>query len=91
MKSMLDSEIDDMQDTGVREDLELEYFQRDTLEASDPENQSDCDSVWLECNGELLDVGSVKLVGVRKSACGFETLLFICPRCRQPHESIRFR
>lgn len=91
MRSMLDSEFDDMQGMDVREDLDPEYFQRDTLEASDSENQSDCDSVWLECNGELLDVGSVKLLGVRKSACGFETLLFICPQCREPHESIRFR
>lgn len=89
MRSMLDSEFDDMQGVDVLHDPE--YFQRDTLEASDPENQSDCDSVWLECNGELLDVGSVKLIDVRKSACGFETLVFICPRCRQPHESIRFR
>jgi hypothetical protein len=88
---MLDSEFDDMQGTDVREDLELEHFQRDTLEPWDPENQSDRDSVWLECNGELFDVGSVKLVAVRKSARGFETLLFICPRCRQRHESIRFR
>ncbi len=52
----------------------------------------DCWSVGpLECNGELLDVGAVRLVGVRKSACGFETLLFICPRCNEPHESVRFR
>jgi hypothetical protein len=89
MRSVLYSEFDDMQGVDVLHDPE--YFQRDTLEASDLENQSDCDSVWLECNGELFDVGSVKLVGVRKSACGFETLLFICPRCRQPHESICFR
>jgi hypothetical protein len=89
MRSVLYSEFDDMQGVDVLRDPE--YFQRDTLEASDLEIQSDCDSVWLECNGELLDVGSLKLVEVRKSAWGFETLFFICPRCRQPHESIRFR
>jgi len=89
MRSKLDSEFDDMQGLDVLHDPE--YSRRDTLEVSDLENQSDCDSVWLECNGELLDVGSLKLVGVRKSACGFETLFFICPRCRQPHESVRFR
>jgi hypothetical protein len=89
MRSRLDSEFDDMQGVDVLHDPE--YFQRDTLEASDAENQSNCDSVWLECNGELLDVDSLKFVGVRKSAWGFETLFFICPLCRQPHESVRFR
>jgi hypothetical protein len=52
-------------------------------------NEDDCDSVWLECTGELVDVASVTLVGVNKSACGFEALVFVCPRCSEPHESIR--
>jgi hypothetical protein len=33
----------------------------------------------------------VKLVSLRRSACGFETLLFVCPRCNEPHESVRLR
>ena len=90
MRSMLDSEFDDMQALDALHDLDS-YFQRNTLEASDAENECDCDSVWLECTGELLDVGSVNLVRIHKSACGFETLLFDCPRCRHSHESIRLR
>jgi hypothetical protein len=86
---MLDSAFDDMQGVDVFQDLEplcLEVDARDTTESEG----SYCDSVWLECNGELVDVGSVKLLGARKSACGFETLLFICPQCSEPHESVRF-
>jgi hypothetical protein len=30
-------------------------------------------------------------VGECKSACGFDTLRFVCPRCNEPHESVRFR
>ena len=91
MESTFDSEFDDRQGLNVLHDPDPEYFQRDALEASDSESESDCDSVWLECTGELLDVGSANLVGVRNYACGFETLLFMCPRCRQPHESVRLR
>ena len=86
MRSMLDSEFDDMHGVDVLQDFDPVFFEPDSQE-----NEADRDSVWLECNGELLDVGSVRLVRVRKSACGFETLLFICPRCDEPHESVRFR
>ena len=89
MRSMVDSDFDDMQGVEVFQGLEpfcLEVDARDTSEI----DSADCDSVWLECNGEVVDVGSVKLLGVRKSACGFETLLFICPRCSEPHDSVRF-
>lgn len=85
MRSMSDSEFDDMHGVDVLQDFE------DAFEPDFQENEADCDSVWLECNGELLDIGSVRLAGVRKSACGFETLVFICPRCNEPHESVRFR
>jgi hypothetical protein len=47
--------------------------------------------VWLECNGELVDAGSVNIVRVRKSALLVETVEFECPRCNQRHESLRFR
>ncbi len=86
MRSMPDSEFNDMHGVDVLQDFDPVFF-----EADSQENEADCDSVWLECNGELLDVGAVRLMGVRKSACGFETLLFICPRCNEPHESLRFR
>jgi hypothetical protein len=47
--------------------------------------------VWLECNGELADAGSVNIVRVRKSALLVEMVEFDCPRCNQRHESLRFR
>ena len=91
MRSMPDSDCDDTQGVDVLDDLDSVYFQRDSDEVSDAENEAGRNSVWLECNGELLDVGALKLVSVRKSACGFETLRFVCPRCKEPHESVRFR
>ncbi len=86
MRSMPDSDFDDMHGVDVLRDFDPFLFEPDSQE-----NEPDRDSVWLECNGELLDVGSLRLAEVCKSACGFETLLFICPRCNEPHESVRFR
>ena len=87
---MLDSEFDDMHGVDFLHDPEqgLEAYAGEPWEA---ESEPGCDSVWLECNGELLDVEAVRILGIRKSACGFETLLFACPRCNEPHESVRFR
>ena len=86
MRSMPDSEFGDMRGVDVLEDFDPAFFEPDSQE-----NEADRDSVWLECNGELLDAASVNPVEVRNSACGFKTLLFICPRCNEPHESVRFR
>ncbi|HEY1459773.1 MAG TPA: hypothetical protein VGH59_06900 [Casimicrobiaceae bacterium] len=88
---MFDSEFDDMQGVDAFHDFDPEYFERGALDASDPMNESEGDSVLLECTGELLDVGSANLVRVRNSAYGFETLLFMCPRCGEHHESVRLR
>lgn len=60
----------------------------DLGEASD--SDAECSSVWLECNGELVDCGSVDMLGVRKSALGVKMLEFVCPRCEGRHESLRF-
>jgi len=45
----------------------------------------------LECNGELVDLGAARLVGLRMSGSGVELIEFFCPRCNQRHESRRFR
>jgi hypothetical protein len=60
----------------------------DLGEASD--SDAECSSVWLECNGELVDCGSVDMLGVRKSALGVKMLEFVCPCCEERHESLRF-
>ena len=91
MRSMPDSDFDDMHGVDLRHNFDSVYLQDDSLDVSHAESEPEGDSVWLECNGELLDVGLVDLVSVRKSACGFKTLLFVCPRCKEPHESVRFR
>jgi hypothetical protein len=84
---MPDVDFDDMRGVDVLQDFDSVF----RADMSDAENEAEGDSVWLECNGELLDVGTLEVVSVRKSACGFETLLFVCPRCNEPHESVRFR
>ena len=91
MRWMPDSSLDDMHGVDVLQDFEPMLLELDAREMAEGANEADRDSVWLECSGDLLDVGSVKRVGVRKSACGFETLVFICPLCNEPHESVRFR
>ena len=63
---------------GEREDAEADFG-------------ADRDSLWLECNGELVDAGSVTIVGVHMSALVAEMVEFVCPRCKQRHESLRFR
>jgi hypothetical protein len=47
-------------------------------------------SVWLECSGELVDVGSVDVLGIREAKPGIELVEFACPRCQAPHVSLRF-
>jgi hypothetical protein len=56
----------------------------------DSDSDIECTSVLLECNGELVDCGSVDILGVRKSALGVEMLEFVCTVCRRRHESHRF-
>ena len=47
--------------------------------------------VCLECNGELIDIGLVDAVGIREPVPGVELVKFVCPRCDERHESLRFR
>jgi len=91
MKSMLDTSLDGMQDaeTESRETFERvwrELDQRDQLK-EDADNRK---GLWLECNGELVDSASVKILGVRRSELGVKLVEFVCPFCKQRHESIRF-
>ncbi|GIK87279.1 MAG: hypothetical protein BroJett026_27600 [Betaproteobacteria bacterium] len=47
-------------------------------------------SVWLECSGELIDLRSVQVLGIRLARPGIEVVVFGCPRCGKPHSSLRF-
>lgn len=44
----------------------------------------------LQCSEELVSIGEVELAGLRSRA-GTELIRFVCPRCRETHESPRFR
>ena len=90
MRSMPDCSFDDMTGVDFLRDLDHVSGRVDDLDTVEFGNEADRESVWLECNSELVDVASVKLLKVHKCATGFETLLFICPRCHEPHESVRF-
>jgi hypothetical protein len=65
-----------------------ELAEREEAEAA---FDDDSDSLWLECSGDLVDARSVKILGVRMSARVAEMVAFVCPRCGQRHESLRFR
>src|SRR5215471_15158363 len=100
MRAMLGSALDDTQGFDILRIFErfdiLQIFERawlgvSSIDASDPVSEAERDYIWLECNCELVDAASVSFVGVRKFAGDFETLLFVCPRCNEPHESLRFR
>jgi len=88
---MLDSAFDETHGLDGFGDFERVWLEVNAADAMEPIPDAERDSIWLECNGELVDAASVKFVGPGKSACGFETFLFICPRCDRPHESLRFR
>jgi hypothetical protein len=47
--------------------------------------------VRLECNGELLDTGSVGPMAARYSSPGGELVAYDCPRCDRRHESLLLR
>jgi hypothetical protein len=93
MKSILDPDFEytPSVETDIRATFERVWRELDTRDESQTSPNEDCNSVWLECNGELVDSCSVKVVRVRKSPLGFEMLEFVCPRCKQGHESLQFR
>jgi hypothetical protein len=93
MKSILDPDFEytSSAETDIRVTFERVWRELDTRDQSDTSLEEDCNSVWLECNGELVDSCSVKVLRVRKSSLGFTMLDFVCPRCKQRHESLQFR
>jgi len=93
MKSILDPDFEytPSVDTDIRATFERVWRELDTRDQSHTSSGEDCNSVLLECNGELVDSCSVKVLCVRKSFRGSEMLEFVCPRCKQRHESIQFR
>ena len=93
MKSILDPsfEYTPSIETDIRETFARVWRELGEREDAEKNFGTDRDTLWLECNGELVDAGSVKVVGVRMSALVAEMVEFVCPRCKQRHESLRFR
>lgn len=93
MKSILDPDFEytPSVETDIRATFERVWRELDTRDELHQSSGDDCKSVWLECNGELVDSCSVTVLRVRKSPLGFEMLEFVCPRCKQRHESVQFR
>jgi len=63
----------------------------DAREKAQPDSHLWADTVWLECNGELLSVATLATISVRDPELGLELAQFDCPRCGERHESLRFR
>jgi hypothetical protein len=93
MKSILDPDFEytPSVEIDIRATFERVWRQLDTRDQSHTSPRDDSKSVWLECSGELVDSYSVKVLRVRKSPLGFEMVEFVCPRCKQRHESLQFR
>ena len=93
MKSILDPDFvyTPSVETDVRATFERVWRELCTRDQSHSRPGDSCKTVWLECNAELVDSRSVKVLRVRKSSLGFEMLEFVCPRCKQRHESLQFR
>ena len=92
MKSILDPsfEYTPSHETDIQETFARVWRELGEREHADADFGADRDSLWLECNGELVDASSVEIIGVRTTALVADLVDFVCPRCNQRHESLRF-
>lgn len=92
MKSTLDPSFDCNSSLHVDDRKTFDRVWRDLDVRDDEENEPSADrnSIWLECNGDLVDGSSVKVVRVLGAGFDAEIIEFVCPRCKKPHESLRF-
>ena len=93
MKSILDSsfEYTPSYETDIRHTFARVWRELGEREEAEADSGDYRDSLWLECNGELVDAASVEIVGVHMSALVPGIVEFVCPRCNQRHESLRLR
>ena len=92
MKSILDPsfEYTPSIETDIQKTFARVWRELGEREAANADLDDDGDSLWLECNGELVDASSVQIIGVRTTALVADLVEFVCPRCNQRHESLRF-
>jgi hypothetical protein len=93
MKSILDPDFEytPSVETDIGATFERVWLELGARDQSQTNPGDDRKSVWLECNGELVDSSSVTVLGVCKFPLGFEMIEFVCPRCKQRHEALQFR
>ena len=93
MKSILDPsfEYTPSYETDIQQTFARVWRELGEREDADVDFAADHDSLWLECTGELVDAGSVNIIGHRMPALVADLVEFVCPRCNQCHESLRFR
>ena len=92
MRVMDDLSFHDASNLDIGLGTSFEKAWRELDDWDEGQTGSDLPDRWirLDCNGDLVDIGSVGLVGVRESALAGELIEFVCPRCGQQHESLRF-
>jgi len=92
MRSIFDSSFDytPSVEADMRKTLECVWRQLGDREQQQEDPDAEPKSLWLECNGELVDFGSVNMLSVRRSTLGVEMVQFVCPQCKQRHESLQF-
>ena len=93
MKSILDPsfEYTPSYETDIQQTFARVWRELGDREVSRVDVDAERDSLWLECDGALVEAGSVDIVRVRTSPLGIEMVEFVCPHCNQRHESLTFR
>ena len=80
-----------MNGVDVLRDFDFVSSDLDAHETSEVPNEADWDSVWLECDGELVDAGSVKLLQFTSPPAASRPCCSFARGATSPHESLRFR
>lgn len=80
-----------MLESDLRTTFERLWREVDEREKRDAKSGLVHHMVRLDCTGELVDIGSVGLVGLRGAALGAVLIEFVCPGCDELHRSRRFR
>lgn len=75
----------------LERDFETLWDETEDLEKPEQTDALGGSRVWLECNGEFADLGSLRRSNIQDTVLGVEIVEFECPCCRQSHESLLFR
>jgi hypothetical protein len=78
-------------DTDLEKTFRRIWRELEKREKAQPNSEGGQTALRLECNGEIIDIGSIDGIGIRDSAPGMQLITFVCPRCGRAHESLRFR